>query len=66
MDITADGTEGKRVAAYAAIISSCRQWSFAVSLFYLCVLDASKPRDKACFTTRTPMENLWSITFIEQ
>ena len=51
MDITADGTEGKRVAVYAAIISSCRQWSFVVSLFYLCVLDASKPRDKACLTT---------------
>ena len=50
MGTTADGTEGKRVAVYAAIISS--QWSFVVSLFYLCVLDASKLRDKACFTTR--------------
>ena len=50
MNRTADGTEGKRVAVYAAIISS--QWSFVVSLFYLCVVDVSKPRDKECFTTR--------------
>ena len=52
LDITADQTEGKPVAVYDTIISSCRQWSFVVSLSYLCVLDASKPRDKACFTTR--------------
>ena len=42
MDITADETEGKSVAVYPAIISSCRQWSFVVSLVYLCALDASK------------------------
>ena len=52
MDITADGTEGKRVVVYVAIISSYRQWSFVVSLFCLCVLDVSKQRDKACSTTR--------------
>ena len=52
MDIAVDGTEGKRFAVYAAIMSSCRQWSFVVSLIYLCVLDVSKLREKACVTTR--------------
>ena len=43
MDIMVDGTEGKRFAIFAEISSLCWQWSFVVSLFYLCVLDVSKP-----------------------
>ena len=64
MDIAVDGTEGKRFAVYAAIMSSCRQWSFVVSLIYLCVLDVRKLRENYASQLGKPKENLWSIAFL--